>query len=498
MEYPFLEVKGISKRFPGVKALDNVHLWVDRGMALGLVGENGAGKSTLIKILTGAYQRDEGEVLVDGIPVQLNNTSDAKRLGINAVYQDIMLAPKLTVGENMFLGNLPTNKLGVVDWKKVYVETSKTLSNLNILVNPKEKLENLSAVNQEMIAIAKAYYEKSKLVIFDEPTALLANEEITELFNMINKLKKEGIAIIYISHRLEEIFAVCDIYTVLRDGSNVTSGRTCDVDERKLVHYMVGRDISAMYTIERPIIGMDFMKIVGLSKKGKFNDISFSVKKGEIFGIFGLIGAGRTDIVRCLFGADKVTSGKLYLDGRECTVLSPDDAIALGIGLLPEQRRTQGLALQLSVRENINLPRYKKISPLGIVNRKDEIAVAEEYRERINIRTPSINQKVQNLSGGNQQKVVISRWVAMNPRLLIFDEPTVGVDVGAKIEIYKLMEEFVNQGMSIIIISSYLPEIIGLSDRVVVISEGRQMGIFERENLSEELLLEAASGLRSK
>jgi ribose transport system ATP-binding protein len=496
MKHPFLEMKGIGKRFPGVKALDNVSLSVDYGEALGVVGENGAGKSTLIKILTGAYQRDEGEICIDGLPVQLNTTNDAKNLGINAVYQDIALAPKLSVGENIFLGNLPTNGLGIVNWKKVFKESEQTLSTLNISVNPKEKLENLSAVNQEMIAIAKAYYEKSKLVIFDEPTALLANEEIRELFSMIRRLKDEGVAIIYISHRLEEIFAICDTFAVLRDGSNVTSGKTSEVDERKLVHYMVGRDISAMYTLKRPQIGTELITVTGLSKKEKFHDITFSVSKGEIFGIFGLIGAGRTDIVRCLFGADKATSGEMCLEGNVCYIRTPNDAIASGIGLLPEQRRTQGLALQLSVRENINLPRYKQISPLGVVNKKDEIAISEEYRKRIAIRTPSIDQKVENLSGGNQQKVVISRWLAMNPRLLIFDEPTVGVDVGAKIEIYKLIEEFVNQGMSIIIISSYLPEVIGLSDRVMVIHEGRQMGIFERNELNEERLLEAASGLR--
>lgn len=490
-----ITMKNISKSFPGVKALADVSLSVSKGEVHGLVGENGAGKTTLIKILTGAYQKDQGEIFVEGKKVDIKSPMDSKRLGISAVYQEISLAVHLSVAENFFLGNLPLKNGYKIDWKTMNRITGETLEKLDVKVDPKMKLKDLPVAKQEMVAIAKAVHDKSKLIIFDEPTALLTNTETEELFGMIQRLKSEGLGIIYISHRLEEIFGICDTVTVLKDGEHVATVPTKGIDENRLISMMVGRDLSDMYNIRHFPSREVVLEVKNLSEEGVFSDINFTLHKGEILGMFGLVGSGRTNIVSCLFGAEKATSGQILIKGKEVRIKRPGQAIKEGIGFLPENRKTQGLALPRTVRENTNLAVYKLISRLGVINKRKERETAEYFCASLNTKTPSIEQKVKNLSGGNQQKVVIGRWLARNSDILIFDEPTVGVDVGAKMEIYKVLEKLLEAGKSIIFISSYLPEVIGVSERILVISEGRQMGIVEKSEATEELLLRMASGI---
>lgn len=491
-----VEMKNITKTFPGVRALSKVNLSVKKGEVHALVGENGAGKSTLIKILTGAYQKDEGSISFDGKEVDIRNPHFSKSIGIHAVYQDITLAQHLSVGENFFLGELPMNSPFTVDWKKVYSAAAEVLTSLDLRIDPHTLVKNLPVAQQEMVAIAKALYEKSKLMIFDEPTALLTNEESEELFKIIARLKSEGIGIIYISHRLEEVFRFCDTVTILKDGNYIATMPTVETNEDDLISLMVGRKIEEMYYFEHHKGSDVVLSVRGLTKKNVFRDIGFDLHRGEILGMFGLVGSGRTDIVLSIFGAAKFDGGKISLFGKSAHVQRPKDAIELGFGLVPENRRTQGLALPLSVKININLLQYKKFSRFGIaINRKHELANARSFIDELSIRTPTEEAIVRNLSGGNQQKVVISKWLSNKPKIMIFDEPTVGIDVGSKEEIYKLLEKLTREGTSIIFISSYLPEVIGVSDRIVVISEGRQMGIVDRKDATEERIMKLASGI---
>jgi len=490
-----VEMKNISKAFPGVRALSDVNLNVKKGEVHALVGENGAGKSTLIKILTGAYQKDGGTIVFDGKPVDIKSPHYSKKIGIQAVYQDITLAAHLSVGENFFLGNLPMRTPLTVDWKKVHSTASELLASLDLRIDSRTLLKDLPVAKQEMVAIAKAMYEKSKLMIFDEPTALLANEECEELYKIIGKLKSDGIGIIYISHRMEEIFRICDTVTILKDGRYVSTLPIGETDENKLISLMVGRKIEEMYSIEHHPMPEVVLSAKKLSSKGIFEGIDFDLHRGEILGMFGLVGSGRTDIVSAIFGATEITGGEIEVFGKKERIRKPRDAIRLGIGLLPENRRTQGLALPLSVKINTNLAIYKTISKFGLINHKAEKSNADRYVREMATKTPSIETAVRTLSGGNQQKVVIGKWLACKSKIMIFDEPTVGVDVGSKSEIYKLLEKLTKNGNSIIFISSYLPEVIGVSDRIIVISEGRQMGIVDRDKATEERILKLASGI---
>jgi len=492
----FVRMENISMDFPGVKALDNVSIQFNSGEIHALVGENGAGKSTLIKILTGVYQKKSGEIYVDGEKANINDPISAKKLGLSAVYQDVTLAPHLTVAENFFLGNIPKTKLGIVKWRYMYETTQKALNDLNIKVNSRLIVKELSVAQQEMVVIAKKYFDKSKLIVFDEPTALLANAEVNELFKIIRKLKDEGKAIIYISHRMEEITGICDIITVLKDGKKIDTMPVCKVTENDLVTKMVGREIKDMYSIEHSKSGDVVLEVKNLTKKGIFEDISFTLHKGEILGFFGLVGSGRTDILRAVFGADSFDSGEVYINGEKRNIKNPIDAINLGIGFLPEDRKTQGLTLHTSINENINLASYRNISKAGILNIKEERKNAIEYVERLKVVTPSIRQKVINLSGGNQQKVVLSKWLCKHSNIFIFDEPTVGIDVGAKTEIYKLFEKLLKEGNAVIMISSYLPEIMGIADRIITIYKGKNTGILQMSEYNDTELLKRASGIK--
>ena len=491
---PFLELKSIYKSFPGVKALDNVQLSVYPGEIHGLVGENGAGKSTLIKIIMGVYQKDRGVMAINGEEVVIDDVIAASRHGLAAVYQDLNLALDLSIGENFFMGSFP-KKNGLIDWSTVYKKTAETLEDLNILVDARSRITDLSPAVQEMVTIAKAVHKESRFIIFDEPTALLSNEEVEILFDIIRHLKKQGVAIVYISHRMEEIFTICDTVTILKDGEWVETLPVSETTENDLIAKMVGRSISEMYDIEHVEPGKEKLRLENLGRNGVFQNISFSVREHEIFGLFGLVGSGRTEIVRALFGADTPDSGDIYLDGRKVQIRSPQDGIHYGMGFLPENRKEQGLALGLSVKENINLSSYGNITRFSFVNRTKERDRANTYKDKLRIKTPTIDQKVKNLSGGNQQKVVIGKWLCGKSRIFIFDEPTVGVDVGAKREIYRLIQELIEQGDAVVLISSYLPEVMGLSDRIGVIHEGRLEIVIPRSEFSEEQLLKYASGL---
>jgi len=491
-----IRMENITKEFPGVKALTDVSISIKAGEVHALVGENGAGKSTLIKILMGVHQKNSGEIYIAGKKAEIRNPIDAANSGLSAVYQDVTIARHLTVAENFFLGRLPLTKTGFVDWKTMINQTQAVLDELNIAVNAKSIVKQLSAAQQEMVIIAKKYFEHSKIIIFDEPTALLANEEVEELFTIIRRLRNEGVACVYISHRMEEIFELCDVVSVMKDGKLIASIPVSDTNEDDLISKMVGRTIEDMYSIKHCELGDEALKVEGLTKTGTFENINFTIHKGEVFGIFGLVGSGRTEIVRAIYGADSFESGNIYLYENRVSIANPAEAINKGIGLLPEDRKHEGLTLDTTVENNINMASYKDISKLGFINLKKEKERSLKQIDDMKIKTPSEKQKVVNLSGGNQQKVVIGKWLCCNSNIFIFDEPTVGIDVGAKSEIYRLLEKLLAEGNAVIMISSYLPEIIGIADRIMVIHEGKQTGIVERGDYSEEKLLKLASGLQ--
>ena len=490
-----IEIKNLTKEFPGVIALDQVSFDVRKGEVHALVGENGAGKSTIIKILMGVYTRTSGEIFVEGKAVDFKSPLQAEKHGLGAVYQDVNLAKDLTVAENFYMGQLPKTKLGFVDFKTMYQETRKILESLNVHVNPKSVINELSVAQQEMVAIGKILHLKAKLVIFDEPTALLTNEEIEELFKIIRMLKKQNVGVIYITHRMDEIFRISDRVTVMKDGMKVSTLNTEETNENDLITMMVGRNTEGMYKIKQVEYGEPVLRVENLCRGKAFQNINFEVRKGEIFGMFGLVGSGRTEIVKCIFGADKKESGTIYINGEQTEIHNPQEAIKKGMAFIPENRKDEGLALGLSIAVNTNMVAIDKVSSYGIINGKKSNEQTTRLVEKLRTKTPSIHQFVKNLSGGNQQKVVISKWLAQESDIFIFDEPTVGVDVGAKQEIYKIFEHLLSQGKSIIVISSYLPEVMGLSNRMLVMYEGRQMGILEKSEFDDENVLKLASGI---
>ena len=490
-----VKMTGITKHFPGVRALHNVDIDVNAGEIHALVGENGAGKSTLIKILMGVHQKTEGEIFIEGQEEDVKSPLHAQSLGLSAVYQDINFAQDLNVAENMFMGGLPRNKLGIVNHKVMNAETNRIMSSINVDVDATEIMSDLTIAKQEMVAIGKVLHQKAKFVIFDEPTAQLTTEETEELFRIIRMLKEKNVGILYISHRMEEIFQISDRITVLKDGELVGTVATDEVTEDDLIAMMVGRKLEDMYNIKHVEHGEVVLDVAGLTRAGEFENINFDVKKGEIFGMFGLVGSGRSEIVHTIFGDKIRDSGTTTFQGKEINAKAPAGAISAGIALLPEDRKKQGLALGLNISENTNMASMKNISAYGILDNKKGDRITQKYCDTLQTKTPSIYQLAGNLSGGNQQKVVIGKWLAAESDFFIFDEPTVGVDVGAKVEIYKVFEELISQGKTIIIISSYLPEVMGLSNRILVMYEGKQMGILDKSEYSEENILRLASGM---
>jgi ribose transport system ATP-binding protein len=492
--YPLLRLQGITKSFPGVRALSDVSLEVSAGEVHALIGENGAGKSTLIKIMMGVVRRDAGEILIDGETTEIRSPLRAQALGLAAVYQDVTLARLLTVGENFFMGRLPLAG-GLIDWPRVRRETDNFLRTLGIMTDARMRVADLPIAQQQLIAIAKVVWSGARIIIFDEPTALLTNAETEVLFGIIDRLRAEGRAVIYISHRMEEIFRVCDSATILKDGNFVRRLMVADANEDMLVSLMVGRSLGKAYPCRTANPGASVLEVEGITAAGRLNKVDINVRQGEILGLYGLVGAGRTELLRVIFGADPFDSGTIRFNGKAVTPRAPFGMIRRGVALLTEDRKHQSLAIELDVQTNLNMVRSQSRGRAGFLDRADERAVTQRFIKALNIRTPSPLQKVVNLSGGNQQKVVIGKWMATDPMLLLFDEPTIGVDVGSRLEIYGLMHSLVAEGRAIIMVSSYLPEVIGMSDRIAVMHRGRIMGTVDRSDASEELLLRLASGL---
>jgi ribose transport system ATP-binding protein len=492
---PLLRMRGISKRYPGVVALDNVDFEVQAGEVHALVGENGAGKSTLMKILAGAEKADTGEILVNGEPLHLHMPQDAMDRGINIIYQEFNLVPHLSAAENIYLGREPAAAVpGFINFKKLYGDAQSVMDSLGCAVDVRTEVSRLSVAQQQMVEIAKATSRNSEIIAMDEPSATLTDHELQNLFELIRTLKSQGVGIIYISHRLEEIFDICDRVTVLRDGHYVGTLRIEETGRDEIIRMMVGRELKESIPKRPAPRGEPLLEVRGLTRKGVFEDITFTVHRGEVVGIGGLVGAGRTEVARAVFGADRIDAGEIRFMGKAVRPRSPREAIELGIGLVPEDRKSLGLILNMVVRENTTLANLDLLAMLGFVNRKREREVAEKYTHDLRIRTPSIEQEVRNLSGGNQQKVVLAKWLFTDSQLLIFDEPTRGIDVGSKVEIYELMNDLAAKGAGMIMISSELPELLGMSDRILVMHEGRLAGELSREEATQEKVMQLATG----
>lgn len=488
-----LEAEGISKFFPGVKALDNVSLRVRPGTVHALMGENGAGKSTLMKCLIGMYRPDKGTIKIKGEPVQFQDTMDALRSGISMIHQELNLVPYMTVAENIWLGREPM-KFGFVDHVRLNQVTQELLNRLNIRLKAERMVGELSIASQQMVEIAKAVSWDSDIVIMDEPTSALTETEVAHLFTIIRDLREQGKAIIYISHKMDEIFTITDEVSIFRDGSWIASDQTAKYTRQSLITQMVGRELTQLFPKFNSAIGEEVLTVRNLSCRDRFTDVSFSVRRGEILGVAGLVGAGRSEVMESLFGMESFDSGEILIDGVPVTIDSPSTAIEKGMAFLTEDRKKSGLFLVLSVMENmsiVNMPEYSGKS--GFVSHVKMAQDCMEQIRRLNIKTPTMDQIINNLSGGNQQKVLIARWLLAQPKILILDEPTRGIDVGAKAEIYRLINELANRGVAIIMVSSELPEILGMSDRVMVMHGGRITGILDKEDADQETILSLAS-----
>lgn len=502
---PLLRMTGIDKSFPGVHALDSVDITVYSGECVALIGENGAGKSTLMKVLSGVYQPDGGEIVFAGQPVTMHSPREAQAHGISIIYQEFNLMPNLTVAENVFIGREP-NSGGFVNRRQMEADTQTLLTALGVSLDPQAVVRDLSVAEQQMVEIAKALSYDAQLVIMDEPTSALTDREVVSLLRIVNTLKARGLGVIFITHRLDEIYYICDWVTVLRDGRNAGEIPISAATPEIIVRMMVGRNIADLYEKTAPAYdpaALPVLEVRGLSRTGSVRDaaqivlseVSFTVRAGEIVGLAGLVGSGRTEVARSIFGADGFDRGEILIDGQPVTIRTPRDAIRHGIGLVPEDRKLQGLVLSLAVRENITLPSLGSIVRFGFVQAAAEAKVAKRFVDALRIRTPSFEQKVLNLSGGNQQKVVIAKWLALRPKMLILDEPTRGIDVGAKAEVHHLIAELASQGVAVLMISSELPEILGMSDRVLVMREGRIVADVARADASEEILMRFATGV---
>lgn len=469
-----LTLKNITKEFPGVKALDDVTINIERGTIHGLVGENGAGKSTLIKILAGIYQPNKGEIILDGKPCRFNSPIEARRAGISVVHQEIKLAEPLSVAENMFLGNVQL-KNGLVDWKGMRRRAREIVEDLGMDIDINAQVSSLTVAKKQIVEIMHAINNNSRILIMDEPSAVLTDRELEVMFRIVKQLRDEGITIIYISHRLDEIFGLCSNVSVLRDGCHIDTLPVASVDRQGLINMMVGREMGQEYPKEVGNVGGTILEVKNLSR-GILQDISFEVKSGEVFGISGLVGAGRTELARAILGIDKPESGEVYVRGKKVHYRTFADAIRDGLGLIPEDRKLQGLVQIMSVKRNTTLVNMKRVLRAGVISSSLEEKLSKEYADKLHVVTPSMETEVQYLSGGNQQKVVIAKWLFQNSEILFLDEPTRGIDVGAKAEIYRLINRMAKEGKTIIMISSEMPELLGMCDRIMVMHEGHKMG----------------------
>lgn len=492
-----IEMQNISKAFNGNPVLKDVHFSLRTGEVHALMGENGAGKSTLMKILTGVYQRDTGRIRIDGKEINFKSAKEAESYGVTFIHQELNILPNLTVAENMFLGkDLTYGKTGIVKEKEMNKAAEQQLESLGIHLKGSTLAGDLSVGHQQMIEIAKALMTQAKVIIMDEPTAALTDREIEILFKVVNKLRKEGISFVYISHRMEEIFAICDTITILRDGEYVGTRIIKETSFDEVVNMMVGRSIGERYPKRMAQIGDILLEVKGATKRNAFHDISFEVRKGEVLGVAGLMGAGRTEIMKAIFGYEKLDAGTIFIDGQPVKIKNPMDAIRHGIAFITEDRKSEGLILDFSINENLTLPNLKRISKRSIIQKSEETEFTKTMMKRLNVKAANSQQAVKLLSGGNQQKVVLAKWLGTNPKILILDEPTRGVDVGAKKEIYSIINDLTEQGVSIIMVSSELPEILGMSDRVLIIHEGHVGGVLDKDEATQESIMAIATGGR--
>ena len=494
MEDIVLEVRDITKKFPGVRALSHFSLSLRRGEIHGIVGENGAGKSTLMNIISGNMQANEGEILVEGEEVRFENSRDSQACGISIVHQELMNCPDVSVAENIFINNIDNEKSFFMNYKKMYKKASELLEVFQVNIDPKQKMKNLKVSDQQIVEIVKAISNNSRIVIFDEPTASLTELESEQLFKIIKDLKTHGITMLYISHRMEEIFQNCDRVTILKDGLLVDTLEVASADRSTIINKMVGRNLSDFYPYKSTGKGDVIFEIKDFSRGKKFRDISFQLKKGEVLGLAGLVGSGRTEIARAVCGVDEKESGTVFLDGEEITISNYSDALKNGVVYLTEDRKTEGLMLKMPIMQNISILDLEKVSQKFFMSTTKEKEQAERLSAEMNIKSTSIKQIVGTLSGGNQQKVLIAKSLSISPKIIFMDEPTRGVDVGAKVEIYNKLRELAESGIGIIMISSDLPEIIGMCDRVIVVHEGRVSGELNEAEITEATIVQKASG----
>ncbi|MCO6452803.1 MAG: sugar ABC transporter ATP-binding protein [Caldilineales bacterium] len=486
-------MRHISKRFDATQALADVSMTLYPGEVHALIGENGAGKSTLIKVMTGVHRPDTGEILVDDQPVNIHNAQDAQGYGIAAIYQEPMVFPDLNVAENIYISH--ADRGAFVNWRKTYEDAEAILAKLDVKMDVRQPARGLTVAAQQTVEIAKAISLEVRVLIMDEPTAALSAHEVAQLFKVINTLRSRGVAILFIGHRLEEVFAISDRITVLRDGKWISTTPRESVKSEQIIRDMVGREVDDFFAKTDWERGDLLMSVRGLGKEFVFSDINFDIYHGEVLGLAGLVGSRRTDLGLALFGIGAADKGEIWLDGQEVKIHSPEQAMELGIAYMSEDRRKLGLIMPMTITSNVSLPVLKSyLSGLGLIRRKQERETAETFRTRLSIRTPSVQTKVENLSGGNQQKVMLSKWLNTHPKLLILDEPTRGIDVGAKADVHQLIDELAQQGIAIILISSDLPEVLAMSDRILVMREGRQMGVFDHQEATQEIVMTAAMG----
>ncbi len=489
---PIVQVHNVSKAFGGVQALKEVQLEIYPGEVHAILGENGAGKSTLIKLITGVLQPDTGELLFNQSPVHFSNPHEAQAHGIAAIYQEPSLFPDLDIAENILVGRQPTSRRGV-DWKRMYDEASALLARLGSSLDPRTKALELSVAQQQVVEIARALSINARVLIMDEPTSSLTQGEVEELFTIVRQLRASGTAIIFISHRLEELFALADRVTILRDGAYVGTQLMTNVTTEDLIRMMVGRNLDQLFPKQAVTPGEVILEVEGLGVEGTFSEVSFQLRRGEIVGMAGLIGAGRTNVARALFGIEPAKTGTIKLDGKVVNINSPETAMKLGIGYVPEDRKEHGLVLGMSIAQNISLPILKSFARLGWLNSKREVQATKISSKQLEVKMSGVDQKAGQLSGGNQQKVVLAKWLGTKPRVLILDEPTRGIDVGTKAAVHQLMSNLAAEGMAILMISSELPEVLGMSDRILVMRAGQLSGQFSRAEATQENLMAAAT-----
>ena len=492
---PLLSLRGVSKTFPGVKALSDVALDLYPGQVTALVGENGAGKSTIVKILTGIYQPDGGTISIDGKRVHFHDAHAASAAGVTAIHQETVLFDDLSVGENIFIGHEPRNRFGLIDKKELRSRACALLQKVGADIDPGVRLRDLGIANKHMVAIARALSIEARIVIMDEPTAALSQKEIIELYELVERLKADGKAILFISHKFDEIFRIADRYTVFRDGELVSDGLISDISEDELVRMMVGRPVGQIFPKKSVAFGDEILAVAGYCHPTEFEDIGFKLRQGEILGFYGLVGAGRSEFMQALFGITRPSKGAIRIAGEVRVIRSPAEAVESGIVYVPEDRGKQGAVIGLPIFQNVTLPSLHRTSRNGFLKLAEEFKLTREYTSRLDLRAASLDQDIGNLSGGNQQKVVIAKWLATEPRVIILDEPTKGIDIGSKAAVHEFMSELAAKGLAVIMVSSELPEILGMSDRVIVMRDGRIAGEFDRDEMSAEVLVRAAAGI---